>query len=434
MSQVRTYLNDRRRCKYGQPTISLGELEAWLRSHSPIPDNEHEVYVIGYEVIEETSSSRFRFVLSTKYLLLKARDVKVIHADATYKLVWQGFPVLVVGSTDKNKRFHPFGLGVATNEEKEDFKLLFDAIKINIFNLYSQNFKPEVLVCDAAKAIQNAFIEVFGEDVTIRMCWAHAKKKIQARVEKDTRKNVHKDLLTDVDSLQAVTDSETFELASKAFLKKWENETTFIHYFKEQWLIQNRNWYLGAHMGSPATNNALKSHNRVIKDEYTLRERFPLSRFLTVASGFVNGWSLGLDEVFATLPTMTLKVWTEAYQWAKLPKEVILTHSDDAFKHYEVPAGKADKIQKFENAWTDFDDYKVQWFSKWRVDLPHNIDWMYGKCNCPAFYKNYMCKHIIGLAIRLKLANPPPEAKNVLIGQKRKRGRPSKAKPALIVQ
>lgn len=126
--------------------------------------------------------------------------------------------------------------------------------------------------------------------------------------------------------------------------------------------------------------------------------------------------------------------WTEAYQWAKLPKEVILTYSDDAFKHYEVPAGKADKIQNFENAWTDFDDYKVQWFSKWRVDLPHNIDWMHGKCNCPAFYKNYMCKHIIGLAIRLKLANPPPEAKNVLIGQKRKRGRPSKAKPALIIQ
>ncbi|XP_048481537.1 uncharacterized protein LOC125489545 [Plutella xylostella] len=281
----------------------------------------------------------------------KAGEVKVIHADATYKLIWQGFPVFVVGSTDKNKRFHPFALGVATNEEKEDFKLLFDAIKINIFNLYSQNFKPEVLVCDAAKAIQNAFTEVFGKDVTVRMCWAHAKKKIQLHVEKYTKKTVHRELLADVDSLQAATDSETFELASKAFLKKWDN--AFIQYFEEQWLTQNRSWYLGAHMGSPATNNALESHNRVIKDEYTLRERLPLSRFLTVF--------------------------------------------------------------------------------KWQVDLPHN-DWMQGKCNCPAFYKNYMCKHIMGLAIRLKFANPPPEAKNVPIGQKRKRGRPSKSRPALVIQ
>ncbi|PZC85335.1 hypothetical protein B5X24_HaOG201831 [Helicoverpa armigera] len=75
--------------------------------------------------------------------------------------------------------------------------------------------------------------------------------------------------------------------------------------------------------------------------------------------------------------------------------------------------------------------------TKWRVDLPHNIDWIQkldGKCNCPAFYKNYMCKHIIGLTIGVKLANPPPEAKNLLIGQKRKRGRPSKSKPALIIQ
>ncbi|XP_063890747.1 uncharacterized protein LOC110382438 isoform X2 [Helicoverpa armigera] len=30
--------------------------------------------------------------------------------------------------------------------------------------------------------------------------------------------------------------------------------------------------------------------------------------------------------------------------------------------------------------------------------------------------------------------SPPPEAKNLLIGQKRKRGRPSKSKPALIIQ
>ncbi|KAG7308126.1 hypothetical protein JYU34_006788 [Plutella xylostella] len=51
------------------------------------------------------------------------------------------------------------------------------------------------------------------------MWWAHAKKKMQLHVEKYTQKTVHRELLADVDSLQAATDSETFELASKAFLK-----------------------------------------------------------------------------------------------------------------------------------------------------------------------------------------------------------------------
>ena len=45
-----------------------------------------------------------------------------------------------------------------------------------------------------------------------------------------------------------------------------------------------------------------------------------------------------------------------------------------------------------------------------------------------------MCKHVIGMAIRLNHCKPPPAAKDVQIGEKRRRGRPSKAKKALIVQ
>lgn len=50
------------------------------------------------------------------------------------------------------------------------------------------------------------------------------KKKIQAHVEKDTRKNVHKDLLTDVDSLRALNyrninpDTNTFLNSFKSLM------------------------------------------------------------------------------------------------------------------------------------------------------------------------------------------------------------------------
>ncbi|CAF1186126.1 unnamed protein product [Rotaria sordida] len=43
-------------------------------------------------------------------------------------------------------------------------------------------------------------------------------------------------------------------------------------------------------------------------------------------------------------------------------------------------------------------------------------------------------EHIVGIAIRLKCCKPPPAAKTVPIGQKRKRGRPAKAKAALLIQ
>jgi len=67
--------------------------------------------------------------------------------------------------------------------------------------------------------------------------------------------------------------------------------------------------------------------------------------------------------------------------------------------------------------------------------LPNNAEeWRKATCTCPSFLKNYICKHIIGMSIRLKYCKPPQEAKNVEIGTKRKRGRPSKAKKALLTQ
>jgi len=54
-------------------------------------------------------------------------------------------------------------------------------------------------------------------------------------------------------------------------------------------------------------------------------------------------------------------------------------------------------------------------------------------CSCPVFLKSIICKHIIGLAIKLNLYEVCSEAKSVPIGQKRKRGRPIKASAALIV-
>jgi hypothetical protein len=57
---------------------------------------------------------------------------------------------------------------------------------------------------------------------------------------------------------------------------------------------------------------------------------------------------------------------------------------------------------------------------------------MKGICNCPSFFKRYMCKHVVGLAIHSKFCTPPVAAKNIQIGQKRQCGRSSKAKKHVI--
>jgi hypothetical protein len=84
--------------------------------------------------------------------------------------------------------------------------------------------------------------------------------------------------------------------------------------------------------------------------------------------------------------------------------------------------------QQFQTAsWTSFEEYKNSRNSvrHWTI-VNDNFN-----CNCPVFMKPNLCKHSLGMEIRLSVSDPPPEAKNVPLGQKKKRGRPKLSKPAL---
>lgn len=78
-------------------------------------------------------------------------------------------------------------------------------------------------------------------------------------------------------------------------------------------------------------------------------------------------------------------------------------------------------------------------YSLWEIDVAVDIDqlnWIKRKlvCNCPYYSKNYVCKHTLALAVQLKLVTIPLNAKSLNIGEKAKRGRPAKAKQALLTQ
>ena len=85
-----------------------------------------------------------------------------------------------------------------------------------------------------------------------------------------------------------------------------------------------------------------------------------------------------------------------------------------------------------EGKWKSFDEY-VQWsYGTWVITVDSAEE--SATCTCPYYMKHVTCKHSRGMLLRLKLVQAPAEARTVPLGQKRKRGRPSKAKRALIVQ
>lgn len=149
-SRLLNYLHNFKNKEYGKDTVSLGELETWCESHSEFPDidNLDEAFVQNYFIDEND----FRIFVTTRRLLCFIELSNIVTTDATYKLVWQGFPCIVVGVVDNNKSFHPVGFSCCDSEDAFDYEFVFNSLK-----KHHTEYNPKILVGDNADAITCGF-------------------------------------------------------------------------------------------------------------------------------------------------------------------------------------------------------------------------------------------------------------------------------------
>lgn len=80
--------------------------------------------------------------------------------------------------------------------------------------------------------------------------------------------------MNDVDTLHKEHDAQQYADGLQLFQAKWIHlDCTLLEYFNSEWVQKNPNWYEGAMLFALSTNNALEATNRVIKEEFTKRER-----------------------------------------------------------------------------------------------------------------------------------------------------------------
>lgn len=432
---VKNHMAAYKKIKFGNPTISVVELRNLLDKLTALPAESDAPYV-RYDISPD--AEYFRFFMTSKALIQNACVAVSFNADATYKLLWQGFPVLVVGTTDLNKKFHLIGVAVTTNEKEEDFRFMFDAVSKCAGDLLNVSVKPTTLVSDAAKAIQNAFKSTYGDDTTIIMCWAHMHKNVQKQVAARVRnKNVRDEIMKDIEFLQTLASETHFDIAMKLFLVKWENEKEFLDYFRDMWITQNPLWYEGAKQRVPSTNNALEATNRVFKDKFTFRERLSLGEFVHVLVNMIGQYSRRCvsDLVYAHAPVVPKAMWSATYAWTKLKGLAMPTEKNG--DKYIVPIKSSeynDAVPTVKSNWASLHEFEVFYKSVWIISSTRDDKWINATCTCPCFQKEFMCKHVLGVAVRMGQETIPDDAKCAVLGAKRKRGRPAKAKSALIVQ
>lgn len=104
-----------------------------------MPDDMDEHYVLNYQInIDDNDEENdlFRFILTTLRLQYIATKSNLAMTDATYKLNWHGFPVILIGVVDLDKKFHPTGLSICKSESTDDYKFIFESIKKTMSHKY----------------------------------------------------------------------------------------------------------------------------------------------------------------------------------------------------------------------------------------------------------------------------------------------------------
>lgn len=311
---------------------------------------------------------------------------------------------------------------------------------------FGKSFNPKIVVADGAKAISNAFFEVFPDAEMNIMCYAHVIRNCRKRPF--TSQHNKGLILEDIRYMHLAPNREKFDMMSILFLKKWKNiEKNFTEYFKKEWLGDHSNWFEGAAEFVPSHNNGVESHNSNIKRNYTMRKRLPLNQFFDAVNEMVLAASKKLsngDRQITSEPTISKQILMRGVELevkgmknfkAKdqgekdaiaflVPSEGCATPTRNHYKYLE------------QKQWVSFDEYIQQAFNQFYLVHLSKSNWKCSStCSCPSFFKQNICKHVIALPIRENLYKVPSSLNpQTLANHKKKPGRPPSAAKALVFQ
>ena len=161
-----------------------------------------------------------------------------IATDGTYKLNYNNFPILLVGTTDFEKQFHPFGVMLTKNEDKEDYAFMFQSVKDLSEKIFEYDYEPTILLADAAAAITNGFELVFIELQKRIICWFHVSKAIRKYLDCVKDQKIKCEIYFDIVEFQHNISIEQFIPVARLMITKWQTKfsgsdqvDTFIKYF-----------------------------------------------------------------------------------------------------------------------------------------------------------------------------------------------------------
>ena len=292
--------------------------------------------------------SSFKISMSTKFLLQLGRYSDHTCTDTTHKVMWEGFPLFLNGTTDMCRSYHPQSISICTQETEKEFEFAFNAIKDSLLNIFDYNYRPKILVADGAEAITNGFMKAFNyasiEEFIRIMCWSHVDRAYKAKLLKVKSKKIQEEIIADLTKIQESCCELVFKNSMKLFNTKWRSldmpsVNEFLDYFNKGWVNSRLpEWYAGSALFCPAHNNACEGTNRWVKETHTKRAINSISRFLNVIFDMIRNWSLDRvrNKMFKFVNSVIVldNTWIMAYNFLYGDSQGLIqqVESTDKFK------------------------------------------------------------------------------------------------------
>lgn len=159
-----------------KPVVSVGDIATFCSENSNFSEAENDYFILNWQTANIEQKMFFRFCMCTPHLLAQFEALTTVCIDATYKLNWNGFPLILLGTVDRTKRFHPLFYGCSSNETADDYAFFFNSIKEGVKKYFGKEFDPQILIADGESigdhAIRNATFETFPQAKLFIMCYA----------------------------------------------------------------------------------------------------------------------------------------------------------------------------------------------------------------------------------------------------------------------
>lgn len=383
-NQVTHIINTYKKQKYGNPAVTLSDLEKFFRENNAVPEDEDDPFIVNFDRSgPEDEEKRFRLFYSTKRLLRHALQSNVLHVDGTYKIIVQGFPILVIGVSDYAKVFHLCGIAICSSEGSADFQFFIESLMHGVIQVTNEDLKPKAVVGDASQSITKAIIDAFDNETVRVFCFFHVMMNVDKfKFNSEANKVAIK---ADIRILQMSFNEKMFRTGAKLFLTKWaKEEKLFVEHFEKVYLNSNFNWYAGCVPSTPKTNNCLESFNKSMKQHQTFYKRTNLSEFKVHALDIVRERSME-NIVDKQLPRQTVeiseKLLKAGWEYYKLKKSFISLKSpgDDSVVDFYMFAGACmdemtkEFVDKFKSqTFKKFDKFAEKAFSVHQISFKQN--------------------------------------------------------------